>query len=43
MMLLGLIPIIGAIWLIVLFASEGNPYENEYGPDPKDAYAEEIL
>lgn len=43
MMLLGLIPIIGAIWLIVLFASEGNSYENVYGPDPKDAYAEEIL
>ncbi len=43
MMLFGLIPIIGAIWLIVLFASEGNPYENEYRPDPKDAYAEQNL
>lgn len=30
-----LIPIIGAIWLLVLFATEGEKGENQYGPDPK--------
>lgn len=30
-----LIPLIGAIWLIVLFATEGTRGDNEYGPDPK--------
>ena len=42
-LLLAVIPIIGAIWLLVLFVTDGNPHENEYGPDPKDAYAEQIL
>lgn len=32
----GLIPIVGAIWLIVLFAQEGDSYENEYGSNPKE-------
>lgn len=27
---------IGVIWLIVLFATEGNRGENAYGPDPKE-------
>ncbi len=36
MMLISLIPIIGGIWLIVLFAVEGQAGENEYGLDPKD-------
>jgi uncharacterized membrane protein YhaH (DUF805 family) len=31
-----LIPIIGAIWLLVLFFTEGDQGENDYGPDPKD-------
>lgn len=30
-----LIPLIGAIWLLVLFFTEGVQGENEYGPDPK--------
>jgi uncharacterized membrane protein YhaH (DUF805 family) len=30
-----LIPIIGAIWLIVLYATEGTKGSNEYGEDPK--------
>lgn len=30
-----LIPLIGAIWLLVLFFTEGNQGDNEYGPDPK--------
>lgn len=35
MILVGLIPVVGAIWLIVLLATEGNSGSNEYGPDPK--------
>ena len=30
-----LIPLVGAIWLLVLFFTEGNQGENQYGPDPK--------
>jgi uncharacterized membrane protein YhaH (DUF805 family) len=30
-----LIPIVGAIWLLVLFFTEGKKGENQYGPDPK--------
>lgn len=32
---IALIPIIGAIWLLVLFCTEGNSAENMYGPSPK--------
>jgi len=32
---IGLIPIIGAVWLLVLFCTEGNRGENKYGADPK--------
>lgn len=32
---IALIPLVGAIWLIVLFCTEGNHGDNEYGPDPK--------
>lgn len=35
-MLIGLIPIVGSIWLIVLTATDSNPGDNEYGPNPKD-------
>lgn len=35
MILIAFIPIIGAIWLIVLFATEGDKGDNPYGPDPK--------
>lgn len=31
-----LVPIIGAIWLLVLFVTEGQHGENQYGPDPKN-------
>lgn len=37
-----LIPIIGAIWLLVLFFTEGNQGENQYGPDPKGEEINEI-
>lgn len=40
MMLIALIPIIGAIWLIVLFATEGDMGPNKYGPDPKANFDE---
>lgn len=32
-----LIPLVGAIWLLVLLATDGTAGENEYGPNPKDA------
>ena len=40
MMLVGLIPLIGWIWLIVLFATEGTPGANEYGINPKEVSQE---
>jgi uncharacterized membrane protein YhaH (DUF805 family) len=33
--LVSFIPLIGIIWLIILLATDGNPGENKYGPDPK--------
>ncbi len=33
-LLLSLIPIIGSIWLLVLFILRGDEGANEYGPDP---------
>lgn len=33
--LIGLIPLIGAIWLLILYCTEGTEGDNEYGPDPK--------
>lgn len=38
--LLGFIPIIGTIWIIVLFATDGTPGSNEYGVNPKENYSE---
>jgi len=35
-LLIGLIPLIGAIWLLVLFCTDGNAGVNEYGPNPKE-------
>ena len=35
--LIALIPLIGGIWLIVLFATEGDKGQNAYGPDPKES------
>ena len=35
MILIALIPLIGAIWLIVLYVTDSNPGDNEYGPNPK--------
>lgn len=30
------IPFIGGIWLLVLMITDGDIYENEYGPNPKE-------
>jgi len=35
-----LVPLIGSIWLIVLFATEGTVGPNQYGEDPKRPYSE---
>ena len=35
MMLIGLIPVIGGIWLLILMLTDGQPGENKYGPNPK--------
>ena len=37
MILIVLIPIIGAIWLFVLTVTDSNSGENKYGPNPKEA------
>ena len=33
--LLFLIPVIGQIWLLILFLKEGDVGDNQYGSDPK--------
>ncbi|TRX23614.1 DUF805 domain-containing protein [Flavobacterium franklandianum] len=35
-----LIPLIGSIWLLVLFCTEGDQGTNSYGPDPKNEFDE---
>lgn len=34
-LLINLIPFVGAIWFLVLMCTDGNPTNNEYGPNPK--------
>jgi uncharacterized membrane protein YhaH (DUF805 family) len=34
-LLIALIPLVGAIWLIVLLATDGTKEDNEYGASPK--------
>jgi len=36
MYLLIILPIIGPIWLIILFVTEGELGENQFGPNPKN-------
>jgi len=36
MLLIGIIPVIGWIWLFVLMVSDSQPGENEYGINPKE-------
>ena len=40
--LIGLIPLIGAIVLIVFYVQEGIPGTNEYGPNPSEVTADDI-
>lgn len=35
MLLVSLIPIAGPIWLLILMATDSNPGNNQYGPNPK--------
>jgi uncharacterized membrane protein YhaH (DUF805 family) len=37
MILIVLIPLIGAIWLLVLMVTDSTPGTNEYGSNPKEA------
>ncbi len=37
--LLIFVPLVGAIWLLVLACTKGTPGDNEYGPDPKAQFA----
>ena len=34
--LVGIIPILGFIWLVIYMVRDGNLGPNEYGPDPKE-------
>lgn len=36
MLLISLIPLVGAIWLLVLMLQEGNNGSNKYGVNPKE-------
>lgn len=36
MIFISIIPIIGAIWLLVLMVMDSKPGENKYGPNPKE-------
>ncbi|MES2812204.1 MAG: DUF805 domain-containing protein [Bacteroidota bacterium] len=33
--LIALVPLVGAIWLLILFCTEGTKGQNQYGEDPK--------
>lgn len=36
MYLVAIIPLVGFIWLLVLFVTDSQPGDNEYGPNPKE-------
>jgi uncharacterized membrane protein YhaH (DUF805 family) len=36
MYLIAFIPLVGAIWLFVLFVTDSEPGANQYGPNPKE-------
>jgi uncharacterized membrane protein YhaH (DUF805 family) len=35
-LLIVLVPLIGSIWLLVLWVTEGTPGDNQYGQNPKE-------
>ena len=41
MVLISFIPIVGAIWLLVLMVTDSDPGENQYGPNPKEIVADQ--
>lgn len=41
-LLISLIPLVGAIWLLVLLAQDGTPEPNQWGASPKYGVQEEI-
>lgn len=43
MILISLVPLVGAIWLLVLFVTDSEPGENKYGPNPKDSQPEQYV
>jgi len=36
MLLVGCIPLVGAIWMFVLLITDSDPQNNQYGPNPKE-------
>lgn len=42
-LLVAIIPLIGAVWLLVLLCTEGQPGDNRFGPDPKEFSSEEEM
>lgn len=36
MLLVVFIPLLGGIWLLVLYCTDSQPGDNEYGPNPKE-------
>ena len=40
MLLIIFIPLIGAIWLLILALKDSEPGENQWGPNPKEIQAE---
>lgn len=40
-LLLGLVPLVGWIFLLIMMLYPGQPYENEYGPNPRDPTPDE--
>lgn len=43
MILVGLIPLVGAIWLFVLTVTEGEPGTNQYGLNPKNPELDDVM
>lgn len=37
---IALVPLVGGIWLLVLFFTDSQPGENKYGPNPKEVPAQ---
>jgi uncharacterized membrane protein YhaH (DUF805 family) len=40
---ISLIPLIGSIWLLVLFVTDSQPGTNKYGPNPKETVPPAVI